>query len=89
MHLAAKATLLYLALFKDVDLTVEVDRSNVAEQLLAVDAAGHSRAQTRVAVAQLPVHVVQGVGHGVHRVHHELNLPFLFVAGIPADFFQT
>lgn len=34
-----------------VSLTVEVDRTNVAEQLLPIDVAGHARAEAWVAVA--------------------------------------
>lgn len=69
-------------------LTVEVHCADVAEQLFAVDAS-HARAEPRVSVAELPVHAVQGVGHGVHGVHHELDLSLLLVAGVAADFFQT
>ena len=58
----------------------------MAEQLFAVDV-GHARAEARVPVAELPVHAVQGVGHGVHGVHHELNLALLLVAGVPTNFF--
>lgn len=61
----------------------------MAEQLLAVDAVGHARAQARVAVAELAVHVVQRVGHGVHGVHHELHLALLLVAGVAAHLLQT
>lgn len=68
------------------ELTIKADSANVAEQLFAVDA-GHARAEARVSVAELPVHAVQGVGHGVHRVHHKLNLPLLFVTGITTDLF--
>lgn len=69
-----------------VELTVEVDRANVAEQFFAVNV-GHARAEAGVAVAELPMHAVQGVGHGIHGVHHELNLPLLFITGITANFF--
>lgn len=60
----------------------------MAEQLLAVDAS-HARAEARVPVAELPVHAVQGVGHGVNGVHHKLNLSLLLVAGVTANFLQT
>lgn len=72
-----------------INLTVEADSTDVAQQLFAVDVVGHARAETRVAVAQLAVHVVQRVGHGVHGIHHELNLPFLFITGVTANFFET
>lgn len=72
-----------------LSLTIEVDSTNVAEQLFAIDVAGHAGAETRVAVAELPVHAVQGVGHGVHRIHHKLNLTLLLVTGITTNFFQT
>lgn len=60
----------------------------MAEQLFAVDA-GHAGAEARVPVAELPVHAVQGVGHGIHGIHHKLNLSLLLVAGVTANFFQT
>lgn len=60
----------------------------MAEQLFAVNVS-HARAEARVSVAKLPVHAVQGVGHGVHSVHHKLDLPFLLVAGVEAHFFQS
>lgn len=60
----------------------------MAEQLFAVDAS-HARAEARVSVAELPVHAVQGVGHGVHGVHHKLDLSLLLVVGVAANFFQT
>ena len=34
---------------------------------------------------QVPLHVVERVGHGVHRVNHELHLPFLLVLGVDPD----
>ena len=70
-----------------VSLTIEVDSTNVAEQLFAIDAIGHARAEAWVAVAEFPVHAVQSVGHGVHSIHHKLNLPLLFVTGITTNFF--
>lgn len=60
----------------------------MAEQLFAVDAS-HARTEARVSVAELPVHAVQGVGHGVDGVHNKLNLSLLLVAGVAANFFQT
>lgn len=60
----------------------------MAEQLFAVDAS-HARAEAWVAVAELPVHAVQSVGHGVHGVHHKLDLSLLLVAGVAPNLFQT
>lgn len=67
-------------------LTIEVDRANVAEQLFAIDVVGHTWAKAWVSVAELAVHAVQSMGHGIHRVHHKLNFPFLLVTGITANF---
>lgn len=61
----------------------------MTEQLFSVDVLGHPRTQTRVAVAELSVHPVKGVRHGINCIHHELNLPFLLITGIPTNFFQT
>lgn len=60
----------------------------MAQQLLAVDV-GHAGAEARVAVAELAVHAVQGVGHGVHGVHHELDLALLLVAGVASNLLQA
>lgn len=68
-------------------LTVEVNGADVGQQFFAVDV-GHARTQPRVPGAELAVHVVQSVGHGVHGVHHELHLPLLLIAGVAADFLQ-
>lgn len=69
-------------------LTVEADGADVSEQLLAVDV-GHAGAEPGVAVAELAVHTVQGVGHGVHGVHHELDLALLLVAGVASHLLQA
>lgn len=71
----------------EAGLTVEADSADVGQQLLAVDV-GHARAEARVSGAELAVHVVQSVGHGVHGVHHKLNLPLLLVGGVTAHFLQ-
>lgn len=68
-------------------LTVEADGADVDQQLLAVDV-GHARAQAGVSGTELAVHVVQSVRHGVHGVHHKLNLPLLLVGGVTANFLQ-
>lgn len=60
----------------------------MAEQLLAVDV-GHTGAKAGVAVAELTVHAVQGVGHGVHGVHHELDLALLLIAGVASHLLQA
>lgn len=74
---------------EDADnLTVEADGADVGQQLLPVDV-GHARTQAGVSGTELAVHVVQSVRHGVHGVHHELNLPLLLVGGVTANFLQT
>lgn len=67
--------------------TIEAHGADVGQQLLAVDV-GHAGTEARGAGAQLAVHVVQGVGHGVHGVHHELHLPLLLVGGVTAHLLQ-
>lgn len=74
------------SIHQNPQLTIEADSTNVAEQLFAVDA-GHARAEAWVSIAELPVHAVQGMGHGVHGIHHKLNLALLFVTGITTNFF--
>lgn len=68
-------------------LTIEVDGADVSQQLPAIDV-GHPGARAGVTGAQLAVHVVQRVGHGVHGVHDELDLPLLLVGGVTADLLQ-
>lgn len=68
-------------------LTIEFDSTDVAKQLFAIDVAGHPGAEARVPVAQLPVHAVQSMSHCVHGVHHKLNLSFLLIVGVTANFF--
>lgn len=68
-------------------LTIEADSTNMAEKLFAIDVIGHARAEARVAVAEFPVHAVQSVGHGIHSIHHKLNLPLLFVTGVTTNLF--
>lgn len=69
-------------------LTVEAHGADVGQQFFAVDV-GHSRAQACVSCAEVPVHLVEGVGHGVHGVHHELHLPLLLIRGVTAHLLQT
>lgn len=65
-------------------LTVEAGVADVLQESLSFRGL-HSRANARVVGAQVLVHVVQGVGHGVHRVNHELHFPFLLVLGVHSD----
>ena len=69
-------------------LTVEADVADVLEQFLP-SCQVHLGADAGVLRTQVPLHVVEGVGHGVHGVHHELNLPLLLVLGIDADTLLT
>lgn len=68
-------------------LTVKADVSDVSQQLLPIDVA-HAGAEARKPRAEISMHPVQRVGHGVHRIHHKLHLPFLLVAGVPSDLLQ-
>lgn len=79
----------YAATKPRTNLTSEVDSTDVAEQLLPIDVVGHARAEARVAIAEIPVHAVESVCHGVDGIHHKLNLPLLFIVGITADLFQA
>lgn len=58
--------------------TCEVDEADVLEQQRAVDGV-HLRAKADFSRTEVFVHAVQSVSHGVNGIHHELNLPFLFV----------
>lgn len=69
-------------------LTIEADSADVSEQLLAVDV-GHAGAKAGVAVAKLTVHPVEGVSHGVHGVHHELDFALLLIAGVASHLLQA
>lgn len=70
-----------------VELTIEFDCTDVAQQLFAINVVGHAWAEAWVPVAELPVHTMQSVSHCVDGVHHKLNLPFLLIAGVPSHFF--
>lgn len=65
-------------------LTVEIDPTNVLEEHPPFHGV-HLVADAHGAGAEVGVHAVQGVGHGVHRVDYKLHLALLFVLGISAD----
>lgn len=69
-------------------LTIKADVSDVSQQLLAIYAA-HAGAKAWISQTEVPMHAVQRVGHGVHRVHHKLHLPLLLVSGVPANLLQA
>lgn len=65
-------------------LTVEAGAADILQQRLPFRGL-HSGANAGVVGAQVLVHVVQGVGHGVHRVDNKLHFPFLLVLGVDSD----
>lgn len=69
-------------------LTIKADVSDVSQQLLAIYVA-HAGAKAWISRAEVPMHAMQRVGHGVHRVHHKLHLPLLLVSGVPANLLQA
>lgn len=69
-------------------LTVEADAADVLEELLAPGQV-HVGADAGALRTQVPLHVVEGVGHGVHGVDHELDLALLLVLGVDADALLT
>lgn len=69
-------------------LTIEADTADVLEQFLPSSQI-HLRADAGVLWTQVSLHVVEGVGHGVHRVDHKLDLTLLLVLGISADTLLT
>lgn len=66
--------------------TCEVDVADVLEQQRAVDGF-HFRAETNFSRTEVLVHAVQSMSHGVNRVDHKLNLPFLFIGWVFPDTF--
>lgn len=62
-------------------LTVEADRPDVLQELLATSVL-HLLTNSRLVRTKVLLHVVQGVGHGIHRVDHKLHLPFLLIFGV-------
>lgn len=64
--------------------TRKVDVADVLEQHRAVNCV-HLGAEAHLSGAQVLVHVVQRVRHGVHGIDHELDLPLLFVGRVLAD----
>lgn len=59
-------------------LTIECDTADVLEQFLSPGQV-HIGTDPRDVGTQVSLHVVKGVGHGVHRIDHKLNLPLLFI----------
>lgn len=68
-------------------LTIKADISDVSQQLFAIYVA-HAGTKAWISRAEVPMHAVQRVGHGIHRVHHKLHLSLLLISGIPADLLQ-
>lgn len=68
--------------------TVKADIADVTQQLLAVDVA-HARAESWASGAQVSMHAVKSMSHGINCIHHKLHLPLLLEAGVPAHFLQT
>lgn len=71
-----------------VALTIEANAADVLEELLP-SSQFHLRTEASVVGTQVPLHVVEGVGHGVHGVNHKLDLPFLFILGIDPNTLLT
>lgn len=69
-------------------LTVEAGAADVLQQCLSFRGL-HPWANAGIIRAQVLVHIVQGVGHGVHRVNHKLHFPFLLVLGGISDALQA
>lgn len=69
-------------------LTIEADTADVLEEFLPSSQI-HLGADAGVLWTQVSLHVVEGVGHGVHRVDHKLNLTLLLVLGVNADALLT
>lgn len=69
-------------------LTVEADAADVLEEFLPSGQV-HLGADAGVLGTQVPLHVVEGVGHGVHRIDHKLDLTLLLILGINADTLLT
>lgn len=65
-------------------LTVEAGAADVLQQRLSFCGL-HPWANTGMVGAQVLVHVVQSMGHGVHRVDNKLHFPFLLVLGVDSD----
>ena len=65
-------------------LTVEAGAADVLQQRLPFRGL-HSWANAGMVRAQVLVHVVQSMGHGVHRVDHKLHFPFLLVLGVDSN----
>ena len=58
--------------------TCEVDIADVLEQQCAVDAI-HLGAEADFSRAEILVHVMQSMSHGINCVNHKLDLPLLFI----------
>lgn len=73
-----------MQIFSTVPLTIEAGVTNVLQQSLSFSGL-HMWTNARMIRTQVLLHVVQSVGHGVHRVNHELHLPFLLIFGVNPD----
>lgn len=62
-------------------LTIEINIADVLQQLLAPSLL-HLWTDTSVVSTEVLVHVMQGMGHSIDSVNHELNFPLLFIVGI-------
>lgn len=69
-------------------LTVEAYTADVLEKLLPSSQV-HLGADAGVLRTEVPLHVVEGVGHGVHCIDHKLDLTLLLVLGVNADALLT
>lgn len=62
-------------------LTVEVNTADVLQQLLA-PCMFHLWADTRIIAAQILVHLMEGMSHGINSIDHKLNSPLLLIVGV-------
>lgn len=77
-----------LAVEERKKLTVKADIADVTQQFLAVNVA-HAKAESWASRAQVSVHAVKSMSHGIYCIHHELHFPLLLKAGVPTHLLQA
>lgn len=72
---------LFLRQWKINRLTIKMYIADVPQEIFSTNWV-HRRADANVAGAQVFVHVLQCMGHGIYSIDHKLNFTFLLVLGM-------
>lgn len=67
-----------------VSLTIKASIADVLEESFSFSGF-HLWADRGMIWTQVPVHVMESMGHGIHCVNHKLHLSFLLITGVDPD----